>query len=719
MPAATSKKRSAKVVDGPAPKKKKTDQGTFLVKQKRSKPLTASVDEDEDEENEEDLEDDVDFIHNDNNDEFSDDQQPKTPKDPNAVREARETQRALMTHRKSLKPHASLLSDAKSIWALARAQNISSAERQKHIKDLMECIRGKIRDIVFKHDASRIVQTLVGYGGKEEREAVAKELSEGGGGSWRELACNKYSKFLVTKLLRLLPSSPLRLSIYQSLSQAQGGVLKLLLHREASSVLADAFELYANAYERSLLLKEFYGKEVNLFDVPTRKVTSKALSDVNEEEKSKATRGLLGILENADTEKKKRVLRAMKDNLENIFNNPDKGAIEHAIVHRALWEYLESISALPKDQEGEKNKMRRDMFELILPHLPSLVHTTSGSRAVREYIARGSAKERKNIIKQLKPHVVKMASDEEASLVLWCLWDCVDDTKLIQKSILVPLLTPSNPSTSHILTLLSTPTGRRTILYTLVPRSTRHFTPALIRSISETDKVRDEAGESKKEPKIREKEIREGVGKILVEFVEDSLKEVERNGKDKGKDVLTDPALTLVTGEIMLYAEDSSSEAFKEGAIKVLCKVLCSPYPQDEDVHLIDLPHTSRLYKTLLQGGHYNHQSKSIDGDAVRKGLWDPRIFAVDLVDIVEEILVEMCTQGERGGAFVVAELVGALVEPPPPNSDSHKEDEGLDFKVKEARQKLKKWFNKEVREEIRKGEGKGWKVLLERLEIL
>ena len=40
-----------------------------------------------------------------------------------------------------------------------------------------------------------------------------------------------------------------------------------MLHREASSVLADAFELYANAYERSLLLKDFYGKEATLGSV--------------------------------------------------------------------------------------------------------------------------------------------------------------------------------------------------------------------------------------------------------------------------------------------------------------------------------------------------------------------------------------------------------------------------------------------------------------------
>ncbi|KAK7438043.1 Pumilio y domain member 6 [Stygiomarasmius scandens] len=668
MPVA--KKRSAPTKpSGPVLKKTKMMEGG--EKQKRSRPVTKDVEED-DEENEEDEEDE-------DNDESTND---------------RATQKALHAHRKSLKPHASLLSDAKSLWALARAQNISSSERQKHIKNLMECIRGKIKDIVFKHDASRIVQTIVKYGGKDDREEIARELD----GKWNELARSRYSKFLLTKLLRLLPSSSLRLSIYKSLAgpQGSGSVLKLLLHREASGVLADAFELYANAQERNILLREFYGKEVSLFN-------------------DNKNQNLQDILSSADAEKRKRVLKALRENIENIFNNPDKGAIEHAIVHRALWEYLEGVSTLlPSDQEPEKDKLRKELFDLLLPHLPSLVHTPSGSRVVREFIARGSAKDRKTIIKQLKPHVVKMASDEEASLVLWCLWDCVDDTKLIQKSLLIPLLS----SSSDIRTILSTPTGRRTILYLLVPRSTRHFTPALIRSISETDKTRDEVGESKKDVEVRRKEIAEGAAGELVGFIEESLTSKE----EKGLEVVTDPALSLVTTEIMLYAEATMQT--KQGAIRALCETLVSePYPSLSSTHPVDLPHTSRLYKTLLQGGHYSHHVKAVE-KAPRR-VWDRRVFGCELVEASETpILVEMCTKGERGGAFVVAELIGALLD----DDDQSKEEmevgkdgeEELKNRVKAARSKLKESFEpKKIGEEITKGEGKGWKVLLEKVGML
>lgn len=43
------------------------------------------------------------------------------------------------------------------------------------------------------------------------------------------------------------------------------------------------------------------------------------------------------------------------------FNNPDKGAVTHAIVHRALWEYL--VAVAETGDEAEQEKLRREMFE--------------------------------------------------------------------------------------------------------------------------------------------------------------------------------------------------------------------------------------------------------------------------------------------------------------------------------------------------------------------
>ena len=134
---------------------------------------------------------------------------------------------------------------------------------------------------------------LVRYGGQSERDEVAAELK----GSYKELAQSKYSKFLVTKLVRYCPSHRT-----QILAEFQGHVIRLLLHREASRSISDAFELYANAAERNMLVRDFYGKEAALF-----------ASSANE----KST-GITGVLEGADDSRRKRILDALKDNLLNM-----------------------------------------------------------------------------------------------------------------------------------------------------------------------------------------------------------------------------------------------------------------------------------------------------------------------------------------------------------------------------------------------------------------
>jgi pumilio homology domain family member 6 len=75
--------------------------------------------------------------------------------------------------------------------------------------------------------------------------------------------------------------------------------------------------------------------------------------------------------------------------------------------------------------------------------LPEIVHTRDGSRVVREFLARGTAKvchvnssvtaspdslrkDRKDIIKVLKPYIVTMAKDEDAQLVLFTAFDVIE-----------------------------------------------------------------------------------------------------------------------------------------------------------------------------------------------------------------------------------------------------------------------------------------------------
>ncbi|KAJ3717961.1 armadillo-type protein [Lentinula raphanica] len=700
------KKRPAQSQKGPASKKVKKS-GTFTIekldsnpskKAKRPIPVTVSSppsdsENTDDEGDLDDAEDDVGFDGEDANEyEVANEDEDAMQVDSRegnktSARESHLAQKALQQSRKAAKPHSDLITEAKRVWALARSQTISAKERKKHITELMNVVRGKVKLIVFKHDASRIIQTLVKYGGKAEREEICEELK----GSYADAAKNRYAKFLILKLIRLLPTK--RANI---LSSFHGQILshsRLLLHREASSVLADAFELYANSSERADMVREFYGKEVALF-FKTQKTDD-----------GKSQKGLNGVLEllGTDKEKKARVLAAVRENLGFIFNNPDKGAVRHAIVHSATWEYLDALAKMQdtgsEDDVKEADKLRRDLFENCTELLPEMVHTKDGSRVVREFLARGNAKDRKTILKTLKPHIERICLDDEAQMVLFTAMDVIDDTKLIQKSVTSTITTPETLST-----LVKTPQGRRAIYYLLVPRSTRHFTIAQIRALGETDGARDGIrgsgeGTSKKSPAVRQEEVCRGASEGLISWVE-----------KRGADLVREPAESLVVLEIMLRADGA----------------LATPYPASSDAsssstsspphHPIDLPHTSRLYKTLLQGGHFNHSLKTID----KSDKWDPAAFALDFVKTVggEDggVIKDMCTKGERNGTFVVAESCGALAV-----GRSGGADESAS--VKEIRERLRGWLSTpEIRKAIEEGEkngARGTKVLLDAIGTL
>ncbi|EPQ51495.1 ARM repeat-containing protein [Gloeophyllum trabeum ATCC 11539] len=569
-----------------------------------------------------------------------------------SAKESHKAQKVLLNERKAAKPHADMLSNAKRIWNLARQKNVPEPERRKHVQDLMNVIRGNVKDIVFKHDASRIVQTVVKYGKQDVREEIAEELK----GSYKELVQKRYSKFLVNKLIKQCPSH--RAAI---LLEFKGNVIRLLLHREASRVIADAYELYGNAYERSILLRDFYGKEAALF----------SMTSGSDADKERSKKGLKGVLEGAQGETRKRVLNALKENLLLIFNNSDKGAVTHGIVHHALWEYITEVNAM--EDEAEREKLFREMFDSCQDVLAEMVHTKHGSRVVREFIARGTAKDRKHIIKALKPHIERICTDDEAQLVLFTALDCIDDTKLLAKSVVTEI-------TSKASMLYTCPQGRRSLLYLIVPRSRRHFTPAQIALLAETDALK--AGTSKKDDQTRREEVRKAASEGLLDWIARS-----------GKDVVRDPGGSLVVSETMLSAEGD-----KTGAMESLLKAVASPYPGKPDLpHPIDLPHTARVYKNLLQGGHFDHTTLSVS----RSPSFSSSVFAEKFVQIVGKDVTLAMAKGN--GAFVVAELLERV------------KAEGSD----ELRKEVRAWFSGQVKKEIEGADMKGKKVLLEKIDAL
>jgi len=258
--------------------------------------------------------------------------------------------------------------------------------------------------------------------------------------------------------------------------------------------------------------------------------------------------------------------------------------------------------------------------------------------------------------------------------VLFTALDVIDDTKMTAKSLIQPL-------TSAALPLTNSPQGRRGLFYLLVPRTRRHFTPAQIVSLSETDETR--ARTSKKDAAVREDELRKAASESLLEFV------VNEGGK-----VSRETGGSLVVAEIMLYADGD-----KTAAMNALLDPLMAEYPSRDPAvpHPIDLPHTSRMYKTLLQGGHFSHSDHTI----TRSPAFSPLEFAKTFIKVVGERSTISMAGGD--GAFLVAELLERVNE----EGDDHQK--GL----------LKSWFKEDVQNMLKSEDRKGRSLLLGKIAKL
>lgn len=322
--------------------------------------------------------------------------------------------------------------------------------------------------------------------------------------------------------------------------------------------------------------------------------------------------------------------------------------------------------------------------------MPEIVHTRDGAFIVRDFLATSGAKDRKQIVKVFKPHVMKMAEDADAQTVLFTMFDVIDDTKLVGKSILGELDLP---------TLFLSKLGRRVPLYLLTPRSKRHFIPSTIALLSYHDAAR--ALTSKKDAAVRSAELRKAVSPGLLDVIREDLEGT----------LVRDAGATLLVGEVLLYADVSSEEEkdnTKESVIPTLLAPLLRKYtrthtldpdPTNPSVHTIDLSYAARLYKLLLQGGHHNFTTKSIDAVpgaevfalAFAEAFWRETKAAGTLVDMA-------C----GGGAFVVVECVERL-------------------KVGESKllSEVRTVFGVAERKRVESSDAKGAKVLVEKVESL
>ncbi|RLN60948.1 hypothetical protein BBJ28_00002660 [Nothophytophthora sp. Chile5] len=337
-------------------------------------------------------------------------------------------QKLAKKQRKMQRPHYEMVTRAKQIWNIIRERDVEKSKRATLVDELFTLVNGKIYDVAAKHDASRVIQSLMQYGKPEHRSQIVLEMKE----HLIDLAKMQYGCFLVQKMIRY-GSVQDRAAIVKCLT---GHVVQVGTHNIAANVLEYAQE-YLKPSQLTALKLEFYGREFAYFH-------------------SESKRNLADILA-ANPQKKEEVLKHLSSILNRMV---DKQLLGLAFVQSLLWEYMANAD------HDDVVQMVANVRDASL----ALLATRNGARVVNKCLSLGAAKDRKRIIKCLKDKVLDACNHPSGYLVIQRILDVVDDSVLVQKSILAEL-------NDELFAVAMHPSGRKVLLQLLSPLNKKYLSP--------------------------------------------------------------------------------------------------------------------------------------------------------------------------------------------------------------------------------------------------
>jgi len=509
--------------------------------------------------------------------------------------------------RKAAKPNADTIARSKKLWEkLRRKSHVPREERKLLVAELFDIITGRVKDFVFKHDSVRVIQTALKYANPDQRKMIAKELK----GEYKTLAESKYAKFLIGKMLVHGDEETRDLIV----PEFYGHVRRLIKHPEASWILDDMYRGIATPSQKATMLREWYGAEYSVF---------------KSNEKAAVSADLMNLLAE-HPEKRTPIMRSLHDLINPLVQKKTTG---FTMLHDAMLQYFLNV---PHGSEAMTNFIELLKGDEEGDLLKNLAFTKSGARVVCLALAYGNAKDRKQIIKTYKDTVEALAFDTYGHQVLMTIYDVVDDTKLVSKSIISELMgqDPTNSDQRQkLVTAVENLSARVALLYPFCGHTKAILSAEDIKMIRGVHDVRNNvAGTSKKDPEVRRKELINSLSQPLLSLIALNAQTL----------ISTSFGCQFIS-EVLLEASGD-----REAAMAAIASIANG---SKEEQALFNSPHAGRMLKRLVDGGRFNRETKSIE--MVEPPLGFHNLF-------YEAIKDDLVTWATGSNSFVVVGLLEA-----------------------------------------------------------
>lgn len=481
-------------------------------------------------------------------------------------KEAHAKQKVERQERKAAKPNADSIARSKKLWERLRlTSHVPREERKTLVAELFDIITGRVKDFVFKHDSVRVIQTALKYANIDQRKSIARELK----GEYRALAESKYAKFLIGKMLVHGDHETRDLVI----PEFYGHVRRMMKHPEASWIVDDIYRGIATTSQKANMLREWYGAEYALFGSKERGPVSADLKELLAEHPEKRTPIMRSLLEliNLLVQKKTTGFTMLHDAMLQYFLSLQHGSEE----------MTEFIELLKGDEEGDL--------------LKNLAFTKSGARLVCLTLAHGNAKDRKHILRTYKETMQTLAYDTHGHKVLLAVYDVIDDTVLVSKSVFPELVGKDPKSENQQQDLLAAAmhlNARIPLLYPFCGKAKAILPSEDLELLDEVHRIRTTT--SKKDPEVRRKELVAPLSPALLSLIVDNPKAL----------AFTSFGCRFIT-EVIL-----GSLGGREPALRAIATLATG---DEETRYLLEEPAAGRMLKALVLGGRFNPKTKAID----------------------------------------------------------------------------------------------------------
>nr|AGC92694.1 protein penguin-like protein [Heliconius erato] len=443
-----------------------------------------------------------------NNDKFSknktgDGEKPKWS-------EMKKEKKTLRTERRKAKATAEVFEishKAKLLAAQIQRKTVKQDFRVKACKELHILIKGQYKSIALTHDLSRVIQVLLKHSEEDIRNEITEEVLD----IMVQMMQSKYAHHSVKRILKY-GTDYIRHEVIKKLF---GHIVSLASHTISAPVLDFAYGEFATKKEKHQMQQEFYGDMYK----NTKDEKVKTLSDAYKD----------------SPEMKSAILQSCKANIQRIL---DKNLHDGELLHSVLYDYIRECS--PED--------KAELISTLSPLIVPLSNSLPGVNAASLCVWQGTNKDKKTILKVVKEHVLPLSKHKTGYRLLIAIFDSVDDTVLVKKTIVSTLAT-------NLKDVAADHWGNMTLHWLVKPKDPAAFHPSFIKFLEEGFK----SGTSKKDAELRVSELREGVLPLLK------------------TDMESDPQFWLSNKSNMLLAVAVLSIDSSKSILESLGKVICQP----------------------------------------------------------------------------------------------------------------------------------------------